>query len=88
MKFDNIAPIQPADSIGQAAVKLAESFAWKNPGEAWQCGFGDGYFGYEGRVVNQFHSDYERGQISGMTECRNRAAIAQGAGPVAPNSDG
>ena len=43
---------------------------WSTPSDAWQRGFRDGYLGVNDTPVEQFHSAYEQGQISGMAERR------------------
>jgi hypothetical protein len=41
---------------------------WASPSDAWQRGFRDGYLGIHDTPVEQFHSAYEIGQLSGMAE--------------------
>lgn len=41
---------------------------WATKSDAWQRGFRDGYLGVDDTPVEQFHSAYEMGQISGMAE--------------------
>jgi hypothetical protein len=41
---------------------------WATPSDAWQRGFRDGYLGVDDTPVEQFHSVYEIGHLSGMAE--------------------
>lgn len=41
---------------------------WLTPSDAYAHGFRDGYHGVDDTRVEQFHSAYEKGQLSGMAE--------------------